>query len=58
MRAGVAKVCITPPVGSWQGGYGAFTISKSHVPRVLEYVLNQERHHAEGSIHHPLEPAG
>ncbi|MBI3973369.1 MAG: neutral/alkaline non-lysosomal ceramidase N-terminal domain-containing protein [Chloroflexi bacterium] len=23
MRAGVAKVCITPPVGVWQGGYGA-----------------------------------
>ena len=23
MRAGAAKVCITPPVGSWQGGYGA-----------------------------------
>jgi hypothetical protein len=23
MRAGVAKVCITPPVGAWQGGYGA-----------------------------------
>ncbi|HEU5318094.1 MAG TPA: neutral/alkaline non-lysosomal ceramidase N-terminal domain-containing protein [Chloroflexota bacterium] len=25
MRAGVAKVCITPPVGTWQGGYGART---------------------------------
>ena len=23
MRGGVAKVCITPPVGAWQGGYGA-----------------------------------
>ena len=23
MRAGVSKVCITPPVGTWQGGYGA-----------------------------------
>jgi hypothetical protein len=23
MRAGVAKICITPPVGTWQGGYGA-----------------------------------
>jgi hypothetical protein len=23
MRAGVSKVCITPPVGAWQGGYGA-----------------------------------
>ena len=25
MRAGVAKICITPPVGTWQGGYGART---------------------------------
>jgi neutral ceramidase len=25
MRAGTAKVCITPPVGTWQGGYGART---------------------------------
>jgi hypothetical protein len=25
MRAGVARVCITPPVGTWQGGYGART---------------------------------
>jgi len=25
IRAGVARVCITPPVGTWQGGYGART---------------------------------
>ena len=25
IRAGVSKVCITPPVGTWQGGYGART---------------------------------
>src|SRR5215203_5393426 len=25
MKAGVAKVVITPPVGTWQGGYGART---------------------------------
>ena len=23
MRGSVARVCITPPVGAWQGGYGA-----------------------------------
>src|SRR5262245_60413804 len=23
VRAGVARACITPPVGTWQGGYGA-----------------------------------
>jgi putative transposase len=39
----------------WQGGYGAFTLSPSHVPRIREYVLNQEKHHADGSAHPPLE---
>jgi putative transposase len=39
----------------WQGRYGAFTVSPSHVPRVRDYVLNQERHHADGSTHPRLE---
>lgn len=30
----------------WQAGYGAFSYSLSHVPRVINYVLNQEVHHA------------
>ena len=29
----------------WQAGYGAFSYSKSHSPRVIQYVLNQELHH-------------
>ncbi len=29
----------------WQGGYGAFSYSKSHVDRVINYILNQENHH-------------
>ncbi len=39
----------------WQGGYGAFTLSKSQVPRVRDYVLAQQRHHAAGTLHAPLE---
>jgi putative transposase len=39
----------------WQGGYGAFSLSTSHVPRIREYVLNQEQHHADGTTHEPLE---
>lgn len=39
----------------WQGRYGAFTISPSHVPRVRAYVLNQARHHADGSQNPVLE---
>jgi len=30
---------------SWQAGYGAFSYSKTHVPRVIKYIANQEEHH-------------
>lgn len=30
---------------AWQDGYGAFTVSKSHVPKVIEYIKNQREHH-------------
>jgi putative transposase len=33
----------------WQGGYGAFTISKRSVPAVCQYVLDQRNHHAYGT---------
>ena len=33
----------------WQGGYGAFSVSYSVLPRVREYVLNQEKHHQYGT---------
>ena len=29
----------------WQRGYGAFSISPSHVPAITEYIKNQEEHH-------------
>lgn len=29
----------------WQGGYGAFAVSKSHIPRVADYIKYQEVHH-------------
>jgi putative transposase len=29
----------------WQNGYGAFSISPSHVEPVREYIANQEEHH-------------
>ncbi|HWD89080.1 MAG TPA: IS200/IS605 family transposase [Mucilaginibacter sp.] len=35
----------TPAVFRWQEGYGAFSYSRSHVQRVINYVLNQETHH-------------
>ncbi|REE25069.1 REP element-mobilizing transposase RayT [Winogradskyella pacifica] len=30
---------------SWQSGYGAFSYSKSEVPRIINYIKNQEEHH-------------
>jgi REP element-mobilizing transposase RayT len=30
---------------NWQSGYGAFIYSKSEVPSVLRYIMNQEIHH-------------
>jgi len=30
---------------AWQNGYGAFSVSQSHVERVRSYIQNQEEHH-------------
>src|SRR5258705_3630582 len=30
---------------AWQEGFGAFSYSKTHVDRVIRYILNQEAHH-------------
>ena len=29
----------------WQGGYGAFSVSQSHVDQVQRYIVTQEQHH-------------
>ncbi|MBL7026545.1 MAG: IS200/IS605 family transposase [Candidatus Marinimicrobia bacterium] len=30
---------------SWGRGYGAFSVSESHIHRVIQYISNQEKHH-------------
>lgn len=35
---------------SWQEGYGAFTVSESHRPRVKTYISQQEEHHKKVSF--------
>lgn len=35
---------------SWQSGYGAFSYSKSDLPKVIRYVENQEEHHRKFSF--------
>ena len=36
-----------PGMGSfaWQDGYAAFTVSKSQIPEVEEYIRGQREHH-------------
>ncbi len=34
-----------PSTFRWQEGYGAFSISPSHVDALREYIANQETHH-------------
>lgn len=35
---------------SWQEGYGAFSYSHSHIEKVYNYILNQEKHHKKKSF--------
>lgn len=30
---------------AWQSGYGAFTVSASHIGETIRYIKNQEDHH-------------
>ncbi len=34
----------------WQDHYGAFSLSRSHVPRVTRYVEGQKIHHAANNL--------
>jgi REP element-mobilizing transposase RayT len=35
---------------AWQKGYGAFSVSKSAEPQVMEYIRNQTEHHRNRSF--------
>lgn len=35
---------------AWQDGFGAFTYSKSHIDKVVKYILNQPEHHKKESF--------
>lgn len=34
----------------WQSGFGAFSVSQSQVNTVVNYIVNQEKHHAKKSF--------
>jgi putative transposase len=35
---------------AWQAGYGAFTLGISQISATINYILNQEKHHAKKSF--------
>jgi REP-associated tyrosine transposase len=35
---------------TWQRGYGAFTVSQSHVRKVGQYIAHQKQHHEKTSF--------
>ena len=39
----------------WQGGYGAFAVSKKDLPRVQAYIAGQEQHHRYQTFGQELE---
>ena len=39
----------------WQRGYGAFTVSRWDLPRVIDYVKRQKEHHMVGGLQSELE---
>ena len=36
---------------AWQGSYGAFSVSRTDIPKVIAYIQNQKHHHAEGTLY-------
>jgi putative transposase len=34
----------------WQEGYGAFSYNKSLLPKLIDYIKNQEEHHSQKSF--------
>ena len=34
----------------WQEGFGAFSYSRSHLDKVINYIQNQEKHHSKTSF--------
>ena len=46
-----ANNVLSPPTTfKWQGYYGAFTVSRWDVDKVVQYVKGQKEHHAAGDI--------
>ena len=44
------KTGLNIPDFRWQNGYGAFSVSSSHLDAVIKYIRNQEEHHRKESF--------
>lgn len=42
----------------WQESYSAFSVSRWDVPKITEYIRNQEEHHRMHTTKTALEPTG
>jgi REP element-mobilizing transposase RayT len=51
----VNQVIMPANTFKWQGGYCALSESPSMVPVVRAYILNQEKHHREGTVNKDFE---
>lgn len=40
---------------AWQGGYGAMTLTRRDLPRIVAYIDGQKTHHAAGTLLSNLE---
>ena len=34
----------------WQGAYGAFTVGKANLPKLISYINNQKAHHQDNQL--------
>lgn len=48
---------VQPSSFKWQGSYGAYTICKKDLPRIIAYVEGQKHHHAADKLWAELEMA-
>mgnify|MGYP005854358349 CR=1 FL=1 len=53
----VNEVLAPPTQFKWQGSYGAFTISRWDVDKIVQYVRGQKEHHAANTLRPEWEEA-
>ncbi len=46
----INKEKLNPQKFYWQGGYGAFSHSRSEIDKIAKYIMNQQEHHKKISF--------